>query len=347
MKRVFLLGACLAFVTSLLASPYTHAADGNFSIQVSPSPLVATVNPGEAKTLELKIRNASTADETLKIEARTFTIDSVSGSVLLDDTLAPKVSQWLSLPAPGFTIKAGQWSTQTITASLPKEAGFSYSFALIVSRNDTSATTSNGQLLKGSVAVFTLLNVNRPDATRKLDLVSLEPTQQVYEYLPATINIRLKNTGNSIVQPYGNLFIQRSSNDTKPIATLPVNEAQGYILPGTERVLTAVWDDGFPRYTTSTDASGATKTTLEWNIDTVRKFRFGQYTAKVVAVYNDGTRDVPITAEVTFWVIPWKTILIILAVIVSSTLLLRRYLKYRTDKAVQKALAKQQKQKDT
>ena len=149
------------------------------------------------------------------------------------------------------------------------------------------------------MAVFTLLNVNRPDATRKLDLVSLEPTQRVYEYLPATINIRLKNTGNSIVQPYGNLFIQRSSNDTKPIATLPVNEAQGYILPGTERVLTAVWDDGFPRYTTSTDASGATKTTLEWNIDTVRKFRFGQYTAKVVAVYNDGTRDIPITAEVT------------------------------------------------
>jgi hypothetical protein len=111
-------------------------------------------------------------------------------------------------------------------------------------------------------------------------------------------------------------------------------------------VLTAVWDDGFPHYTTSTDASGATKTTLEWNIDTVRKFRFGQYTAKVVAVYNDGTRDIPITAEVTFWVIPWKTILIILAVIVASTLLLRRYLKYRTDKAIQKALAKQQKQKD-
>lgn len=341
MKRVFLFGACLTLLCSVLIGSGAQAAEGNFSIQVSPSPLVATVNPGESKTLELKIRNSSTADEDLKIEARSFTIDSVSGNVILDDTLTPTVAQWLTLPAPGFIVKAGQWSTQKITVDLPKQSGFSYSFALIVSRNINESTTSNGQILKGSVAVFTLLNVNRPDATRSLDILSIETDKKIYEYLPATLNVTLKNTGNSIVQPYGNVFIQRSSTDTKPLATLPVNDAQSYILPGTERTFHAVWTNGFPVYKTSTDASGASKTNLEWDIDQIRDFRFGKYTAKVVAVYNDGVRDIPITGEVTFWVIPWKTILIILAVAIAIIVLFRRYLKFRTDKAVQKALNEQ------
>lgn len=341
MKRVFLLGICATLVGVLFMAQPAYADEGNFSLQVSPSPLVTTVNPGESKTLELKIRNASTVDEDLKIEARSFTIDRVSGNVVLDDTLAPAISQWLTLPSPGFVVKAGQWSTQKISVNLPKQSGFSYSFALIISRDNNSASTDNGQVLKGSVAVFTLLNVNRPDATRKVDLVSFEADKKIYEYLPATFSVKLKNTGNSIVQPYGNIFIQRSSTDAKPLATLPVNDARGYILPGTERTLQATWADGFPVYESSADTSGVTKSTLEWNIDQIRDFRFGKYTAKVVAVYNDGTRDVPITGEITFWVIPWKTILTSLAVLAAVILVFRRYLKLRTDKAVKKALNEQ------
>ena len=328
---------------ALVAATYPStpaAAEGNFALQVSPSPLVTTIKPGEATSLELKIRNASTEPERLKMEARSFRFDNETGKVSIDDTLAPAIAQWITLPEPGFEVKPGQWRTQKIAIDLPKDVGFSYSFVLVISRANSSST-NNGQLLKGSVAVFTLINIDRPDATRRLELSSVETDQSVYEFLPSKITVKLRNTGNSIVQPYGNLFIQRPGDTAHPLATLPVNETQAYILPNTERTLEATWANGFPRYRSSTDSAGTQQTSLEWNIEQIRHFRFGQYTAKVVAVYNDGTRDVPIVGEVTFWVIPWKTMLAITIVLVGFALLYRRYLKFRTDRAVKKALKKQ------
>ena len=38
------------------------------------------------------------------------------------------------------------------------------------------------------------------------------------------------------------------------------------------------------------------------------KLRFGRYWAKVVVVYNNGQSDIPTTAMVSFWVVPWKFI---------------------------------------
>jgi len=55
---------------------------------------------------------------------------------------------------------------------------------------------------------------------------------------------------------------------------------------------------------------------LRWNFsEPISKFRFGKYYAHLVLVYNNGNHDVPINAYLTFWVIPWKLILIILAAI--------------------------------
>lgn len=314
-----------------------NAADAGFSLQVSPSPLVTTIKPGETKTVDLKIRNTSAEPETLKIEARSFSFRSSDGSIDLDDTLAPVFANWITLPAPGFTVRPGEWQTQKVTIRLPQDTGFSYSFALVISRNANPESVNNGRLLKGSVAVFTLINVDRPDAVKKLDIASISTDRAVYEFLPTTVTVRVKNTGNTIVRPYGNIYIQRGEA-SEPLATLPVNDSQAYILPGTERNLTAVWDDGFPVHTSSTDDSGKTVTNLDWDIDNLRQFRFGQYTAKVVAVYNDGTRDVPIVGEVTFWVIPWKAILLLLAGITGIVLLFRWYVRRRTARAVKKAL---------
>jgi hypothetical protein len=108
--------------------------------------------------------------------------------------------------------------------------------------------------------------------------------------------------------------------------------------------LDASWVDGFPVYKTVTEADGTkTQSSLTWNFDKLSHFRIGRYTAKVVAIYNDGTRDIPITREVSFWVIPWKAILLLITIIAVLIYLIRRSNKLRTEKAVKKALSKQKK----
>ncbi len=311
-RLVVSLLASTALVVASIA-PVAFAADttpGDFSLQVSPSPLVATIKPGTSTTLELKIRNAGTGTEYLKIESRKFSVNNATGKVSLDDTAPSEIAPWISYGAPNFTVQPGEWYTQKIKIALPKDTGFSYSLALIVSRTQNpQAQPGSTRLIKGSVAVFALLNVDRPGATRKVELKDLSTSAGVYEYLPATISAAFKNSGNTIVQPYGNIFIQRGSNDSEPIATLPVNDKKGYILPGSERTLTSDWLDGFPTHRISTAADGSQQKAEVWDWSQIAKFRIGQYTAKLVAVYNDGQRDVPIEKEVTFWVIPWKIIL--------------------------------------
>lgn len=322
-KRTRVVSGLLAAVVawSGLAS-MAHAATppGNFSLQVSPSPLVETLKPGATTTAKLMIRNTGTATESLKIEPRSFTIDPQTGKVTLQDTEPSVIAHWISFSAPTFTVQPGQWYTQQITIALPQDTGFSYSLALVISRTSNPKISQSGQQINGSVAVFTLINVDRPGAIRRLEVEKFEPSASIYEYVPATLNTTFKNTGNTIVQPYGNIFIQRGANDKVPLATLPVNDQKGYILPGSDRIITSQWSDGFPLYRVTAQADGSQKTTTSWDWSQMSHFRIGPYTAKLVAAYNDGRRDVPIEKEVTFWVLPWKIILG--AVIVAAVLIL-------------------------
>lgn len=322
-----------------VAAAQSATPQGDFSLQVTPSPLVATVKPGETSKLELKIRNAGTAPEELKIEPRSFKFNSSDGQVTLNDTTPPEIASWISFSSPTFTVQPGQWFTETVNVSLPKDSGFSYSFALVISRKNAPKPAEGTRLLKGSLAIFSLINVDRPGATSKLEVVSFKTDKHVYEYLPANLTVTFRNSGNTIVQPYGNIFIQRTKNSKTPITTLPVNETKSYILPGTERSTSASWTSGFAVYRTTENDDGTKKGSLQLNWDNLSDFRFGRYTAKMVAVYSDGTHDIPIEGEVSFWVIPWRSILVLIAVVAALWFVARWRAKRRTDKAVQRALA--------
>lgn len=287
--------------------PPALAAEGEFNLQVSPSPLVATLKPGQQSSLDLKVRNAGANVEKLTITPRAFKIGS-DGQIQFNDTTPPEAASWLHFSEKDFTVAPGEWFTQRITINVPNEAGFSYSFALVITRQGDGPAINRGQELKGQVAIFTLLNIDKPGATRKLELESLKTEAGIYEYLPSTFTLRLKNTGNTIAQPTGNLFIQRGGNDANPLGTLEVNEGGGYILPGTTREMQVKWADGFPVIKEDSTQSPSRKY-VDWDLKNISSIRIGHYVAKAIVIYNDGQRDIPMVAEVGFWVIPWKLLL--------------------------------------
>jgi len=307
----------LAVIALLISAvPFASAADvpSDFNLQITPSPLVATVKPGVKTQLELKIHNNGSGTENLKIEPRAFTLNSDSTNVNLLDTTPPNIASWISFSQPKFTVLPGQWVTQQVSLNVPKDAGFSYSFALVISRQSDPKPTSGGRLIKGSVAIFTLVNIDRPGATSNLEVTEFKVGRNMYEYLPATFSIHFRNNGNTIAQPYGNIFIQHSGDSHSALGSLDVNETKGYILPGTERTITAAWNDGFPAYQEVKNADGTTSQKLVWNWAKLSQLRIGRYTAHLVAVYNQAGRDVPIEGSVSFWVVPWKILLVLLAI---------------------------------
>jgi hypothetical protein len=276
---------------------------------------VQTIKPGVTSKFDLQVRNTGNETQNLKMGLRAFSIDTASGKVDLKNSQPAEVKDFVSFSNPTFSVQAGQIFTQHIIVATPKTAGFTYSFAVVISQANPPQAQSGQSAIQGSVAVFTLLSVDRPGAISKLTLSELQVSRHVYEYLPATISVKLKNSGNTLVQPRGNIYIQRHSDDTKPIASIKLNAADGYILPGSVRTLNVDWQDGFPHYSSSTGSDGQTHKNLDWDGGNFTKLRFGRYVAKVVAVYTDNGRDVPIQAEISFWVIPWRFLLILLAIL--------------------------------
>jgi len=310
-----LLSLSVLFGLAALEARAQDNQEAGFALQVTPSPLVATLQPGQATTLELVIRNTSTASQDLKMGLRSFSVDEQTGQVNLGSDEPSEVKDFVTFARPTFTLGAGEILTQKITVNTPKEAAFTYSFATVIGRQNPTKPSGSATAIEGSVAVFTLLSVDQPGAERKFELSELKASKRMYEYLPAELSIRLRNTGNTLVQPKGTIYIQRGSNDASPISTIPLNPNGGYILPNTNRLLTASWDEGFPRYETKTDeATGQEQKSLVWHWGDLSKIRIGKYTAKVIAVYDDGQRDVPVVAEVTFWVFPWRLFLVLLVV---------------------------------
>lgn len=296
--RRFIFGIFVAIVALSSLPHAAHAADGEFSLQVTPAPLTTLIKPGQSATTEVKIRNLGQSAEELKIEPRSFTFNSTTQSIEIDDGMPPDIADWIGFSSPTFTIQPGQWFTQKVHISIPKDAGFSYSFVLLISRANEPSVDA-GRSLKGSVAIFSLINVDRPDAVRKLEVTSFSATKGIFEKLPVDLTLRVKNTGNTIAQPAGNIFIQRDVASNSPISVLPLNEKGGFILPGTEREFKTSWNDGF---------NG------DWR--NIANLRFGSYAAKAVMVYDDGQRDVSMEKHVSFWVIPW-TILFVGILLVS------------------------------
>lgn len=327
----------IAFI--ILHQPFTVAAQqpsSKLSLDVIPDPFAINVLPGSETNFELQLRNAGTATEKLKIVPKSYTVDE-NGTIKIDEKNKLAVSSWLQFSTPEFTLGPGQWSNQQLLFSLPKDSGYNYSFALVIRRVNENILAGDTNTPNDMVIVPTLVNVEKQGKSRKLDMQSFSVSSGAAASLPVKFDIKIKNMGNMTVMPQGTVKILRGSKDEKPLATLKINANKEYILPGNTRILNVDWTDGFPRYETTVAADGTKKTKEVWDWSQIGKLRIGQYTAKLVAVYNDGLRDVTIEKEVSFWVLPWKIILgfitIFVAVMLMVWLVVR---KIRTSKSHQK-----------
>lgn len=323
-----------------ISTALTPSSTQAYGVQVSPSPLVDTIVPGETTDTQITILNVSSVTENLKITTGSFVYNSQSGSIKINSSTPPQIAQYITYSNPTFSLSPGESIPENIKIALPSISAFNYSFVFLISRQEI-ATVTSGAAYNASIAIFALLNVNRPGAKASITVPSFSTNKHIYEYLPVNFKTTIKNNGNTIVSPYGDIYVQRGKTDQKPISTLPFNLANAYVLPGTTRSLTTSWTSGFPVPSVTTSATGAQNVKLSWEFSKLNDLRIGEYTANLVAVYNNGNGDIPITKTVTFWVIPWLILIIIFvaAVIVLFNLWLISRKIYR---AIKKLFRKKQ-----
>jgi Fn3-like domain len=305
----------LFIVLGLFLPVVSRAQSSGLSLLTSPLPILMKTTPGVPVTTDIKLRNTGTEEETLKITLMKFEAYEESGKpALMEAEPTDEFLKWVKFSEDTFKVAPGEWKTLQATITPPKEASFGYYYAFVFSRaNENLSPEERRTALNGGTAILALLDVDVPGAKKEIALEKFSLDKSVYEFLPTTFTVTLKNQGNVHAAPRGNIYIDKG--DEKDIALIEVNKEKGNILPSSKRAFEATWTDGFPKYVPKIvdekevkDADGNTVMELTWDFKDASKLRFGHYTAKLLMIYDDGTHDVPLEGEVSFWVIPWRII---------------------------------------
>ena len=314
---VAMLMAAIIFIP-VLASAATPANPDGFNILTSPLPIKLTTDPGRTVTADLRMKNLGTKPETIKVGLMKFGATGELGQPnIADITAKDEYGKWVSFSPSQFVAQPNVWNTVKMTINVPSDAALGYYMAVTFSR--ASQINVKAANFKGAVATLVLLDVKSGNAQRKLELVDFSVDHGVYEYLPVNFNIRVKNSGNIHLSPVGNIYIEHRG---KPVTNVTFNEAGGSVLPKSNRQFKVRWTSGFPVYKDKLvngkpvpGKNAEPQQELKWNLGDASKFRFGKYTAKLLVVYDNGKQDVPVESVVSFWVLPWKLMLIALLIL--------------------------------
>ncbi len=316
----------LVLVGGLLVMPAgAQQGDGSLNLTTSPLPINLATDPGSTVTTDLRIKNSGTQTERLQVGLLKFGANDNTGQPRLADREAgDDYFDWVSFSEDVFTAEPNVWHTITMTIKVPPEGALGYYYAVTFQRA-ADAQAEEGAALHGGTAILVLLEVRSPNALRKVEMLEFNSAKSVYEFLPAEFTVTLKNSGNIHLIPSGSIFITKGDQQ---LAVLDINQSRGNTLPNSTRIFSASWSDGFPRYEEVEEDGkmvknddGTPKRTLKWNLADAGKLRFGKYKATALIVYDDGQKDVPIEAALTFWVIPWRIIgvaLLIAAVVLAG-----------------------------
>jgi len=356
-KLGLLLISGLLLVVPTLGSPTAAAATSNsgapFNIFTSPLPIDLTGPPGSTLSTDIRVKNGGDTNETFKVTLMKFSAYGDQGKPAIHDRgPGDDYFDWVSFSPQTFAAPPNVWQTVKMTINLPSTAAFGYYYAVIFSRaGDTPTHTNKENVLVGSSAVLVLVDAQVPGAKRAAQVVSFTSDKHVYEFLPATFQVKLHNSGNVHLIAHGDIFISKGG---KTVAKLAVNSARGNVLPGSNRVFAASWDDGFPVYVTKErggqvllDSQDKPVKGLRWDFSKFSKLKFGHYTAHLLMAYDNGQADVPLNAELSFWVIPWRVIFLAIAIPVTPAVAVYLLMRWRFKKRLAKAVHGSKSKKDT
>ncbi len=324
---------CLSFISVLLVVLCCVTSQDAFAlpsvqgtnITTTPISVNLTGKPGHSVTTTLQVENNESVPIRIGVQLETFRPYGTSGQAqIYPGKASDAFLKWVKFSKTSLVAQPNIWSPITMTITLPATASMGYYYA-VVFKPQTAALPikHNTESVKSGNAVLVLLNAQNGNEHPQLKVSKFSINKKLFEFLPAQFSVLIKNTGNIYLPPSGDIYISRNPSGGNVIDTLPINPAAGNVLPGSSRLFRQSFADGFPVYVPKlvngqkiTDKHGNVVQRLQWNFSNAKKFRFGKYYAKLVMVYNNGSMDIPTTAVVSFWVIPWKILSISLLFVI-------------------------------
>ena len=294
----------LALVVSFFVVSNTYAVSGTGSpnqnagqaLEIAPPVLNLTADPGETIQAKISLRDVSSTSLLVTNEINDFTAEGEDGTpkIILDNSEPSPYSlvEWIS-PVPSVTLKSRQIQNVPITINVPKDAAPGGYYGVVRFTATAPEIDGNGVSLSTSIGALIFVRVNG-DATEKISVDDFYASKNgkqgfIFNSTPLTFTQRIKNEGNVHEQPIGRILVTDLFG--RPTVNLNVNLEGRNVLPGTVR-----------KFEVPLDKAAIGDRTL-----------IGPYTATLTVKY--GSSEKTVTEVITFWIIPWKMILLVILII--------------------------------
>jgi hypothetical protein len=319
-KKLLLLPTFFVLAALFLVVKVFAQTPTRYDVTVSPIFFDLSTTPGASVGSTIKIRNNTNSPLPIKLGVQRLTGD-LNGNLTLKADKNDYTLSWVTFSQDTFVAKPLEWTEVPFVINVPKDAAYGYYWTITFAQDKTSPLARSGVSLTGAAGLPILLNVIKPGAKAEAKITQFSVDQFISEYLPVDFTVKIENLGNIHIRPHGSIFISDGRN--KDLAALDVNAGLGNVIPGSARIFNASWVDGFLVKQPVTefgqpklDKNGKPVETLQINWDKLTNFRIGRYTANLLLVYDNGKRDVPLESTITFWVLPYKALLVILGFLI-------------------------------
>ncbi len=269
------------------------------ALEISPPLLSLNADPGDTINTKILVRDISAVNLLVSTEINDFESDGVTGApkILLNEKDAENnpysLKDWIA-PIPSRTLKAKEIESVPVTIAVPASASPGSYFAVVRFSGTPTNQTGTSVGLTSSVGALVFVRVSG-DAKESLSISEFYAgidgkKKGLFESTPVELTVQIKNEGNVVGQPTGTITIKDMFGNEQ--GRLPVNSTESYVLPGSTREFSAKFDSS-----------------------TVGKNRilFGRYTADLNIQYGENRT---LTETMSFWIIPYKLILLVVLVLV-------------------------------
>ncbi len=256
-----------------------------------PPTVEQSLNPGEVAEGLIKIINDSNETLTFTATTQDFIVEDNEGvpTILPPNTLSNKYSaaSWLAAYPGKFTVGPHEKYELNYYLQVPMDAKPGGHYAAVIYKPDELIKVE-GTGTAVNTQVGTLFYVDVKGDIKESASVTKFSANRFQEYGPVKIETQIKNLGDLHVKPIGQITITDILGRKIASLTLPEHN----IFPEAVR-------------------------NFENTLD--KKVLFGPFTAKLTATYGKDN-NLPLVATLTFWVLPWKIMLVVILIVVAIIL---------------------------
>lgn len=299
------------------AAPQPNPNAGQ-ALEIAPPVLSLTADPGQVIKTQISLRDISSGNLLVKGQVNDFVAAGEDGTpkILLDSNDADpySIKGWVG-PLPAMVMLPKQIKSLPVTITVPANASPGGHYGVIRFTATPPDLQGTGVSLSASLGSLVLIKVNG-DIKENLSVVELSAshngkTGKLFESTPLTFVERLKNTGNTHEQPVGQVTITDMFG--KKVAAVNVNLPPRNILPSSIR-----------KFEQPLDSSVIGNKKL-----------FGRYHAEMSVTY--GAKKQVTTASMTFWVIPYRMVAIVIVVLVGGFFILRFFIRRYNERIISRS----------